>query len=223
LTPQNVAAPWMIFEAGALSKHLDDRVVPILFRLRKTQVTGPLAHFQMAEFEEADIRRTLLMINNQLGDRALDAETFRDMFEVQWPILHREVMSVLEMPEHNQVAAPRSNEDVLAEILELTRTIARLQSQGPKATERSDKEAEENERKVTSATLHLINGFDTMLGNYLDAKQLDADDLRRISESLWSLANTRRNLPAAKQTRTILDSIDDFIYQVEERQDRSHE
>ena len=39
LTPDNVAAPWLLFEAGALSRSVDEaRVVPYLFNLKQTDV-----------------------------------------------------------------------------------------------------------------------------------------------------------------------------------------
>ena len=48
LTPDNVAAPWILFEAGSLSKALDDSLVcPYLFGLEPTAVEWPLAQFQL--------------------------------------------------------------------------------------------------------------------------------------------------------------------------------
>src|SRR4051812_45766873 len=47
LTPNNLNAPWLLFESGALAKALDSaRVVPILLGLKKADLTFPLAQFQ---------------------------------------------------------------------------------------------------------------------------------------------------------------------------------
>src|ERR1017187_9800498 len=43
LTSENLDAPWLMFEAGALAKNLErSKVCPILFGLEPTDVTGPL-------------------------------------------------------------------------------------------------------------------------------------------------------------------------------------
>jgi hypothetical protein len=53
LTNENLQAPWLMFEAGALSKRIgDSKVCPILFGLKATDVTDPLAQFQLARIEE---------------------------------------------------------------------------------------------------------------------------------------------------------------------------
>jgi TIR domain len=47
LTPENLSAPWLHFEAGALSKLGQARVAPILFQLRPDAIQGgPLGQFQ---------------------------------------------------------------------------------------------------------------------------------------------------------------------------------
>lgn len=47
ITPENQEAPWLLFEAGALSKNLDrSRVCPLLFGgMEPTDVKGPLVQF----------------------------------------------------------------------------------------------------------------------------------------------------------------------------------
>jgi TIR domain len=49
LTPENLTAPWLLFEAGALSKlqtEKDAHVCTYLVNMPYTDVTGPLAGFQ---------------------------------------------------------------------------------------------------------------------------------------------------------------------------------
>src|SRR5579863_4546010 len=47
LTPGNLHSDWILFEAGALSKTLQNsRVCPLLFGLQPADVKGPLAQFQ---------------------------------------------------------------------------------------------------------------------------------------------------------------------------------
>src|SRR5215470_15092122 len=47
IVPSNLAAPWLLFEAGALSKSITaSRVVPYCFGISPEDVQGPLSRFQ---------------------------------------------------------------------------------------------------------------------------------------------------------------------------------
>lgn len=47
LTPENLLAPWIHYEVGALAKKVDiGGVCPYLVGIEKSTVTGPLAQFQ---------------------------------------------------------------------------------------------------------------------------------------------------------------------------------
>ena len=57
LTPENVAAPWIHFEAGALSKSLNAKVSAIMLNVSPSDVKGPLAYYQNTAFERDDFFR----------------------------------------------------------------------------------------------------------------------------------------------------------------------
>src|SRR5215216_5919033 len=64
LTPENLNAPWLLFEAGALSKSQDDaRVWTLLYELEYTDVEGPLSQFQHTRAKKNDVRKLLDAIN----------------------------------------------------------------------------------------------------------------------------------------------------------------
>lgn len=50
ITPDNVRAPWILFEAGALIKQTSDkaRVVPLIFGMDPADVTPPLSELHRA-------------------------------------------------------------------------------------------------------------------------------------------------------------------------------
>lgn len=53
LTKDNLEAPWIMFEAGALSKRLENsKVNPILLNIESTDLKGPLVQFQATPFRK---------------------------------------------------------------------------------------------------------------------------------------------------------------------------
>jgi hypothetical protein len=66
MTAENRSSPWIMFEAGAISKVVEEkaRVCPIIFGIKKTDLVGPLASFMATEFNRAEVRQLLTTINN---------------------------------------------------------------------------------------------------------------------------------------------------------------
>jgi hypothetical protein len=100
LTKENLEAPWVLFEAGALSKNLGKaRVCSIL--LDKTLTTGqlsnnPLSQFQISKFNKSDIKDLLSSINSSLEGKALSESRLNDAFERCWPEIEKEIKVVID-------------------------------------------------------------------------------------------------------------------------------
>jgi len=124
ITPENYIAPWILFEAGALSKNLDkSRVCPILFDLEPTNVIGPLVQFQFTQFNKEDFRRLIVMINSELGDSKIADNTLNTVFDMWWPRLEEKVSE--ELAKHaktNDKSIERTDRELLEELLTLVRT-----------------------------------------------------------------------------------------------------
>ena len=53
LTPENLNEPWILFEAGAISKAVEkSRVVPYLLDLKSSDIEDPLGQFQHIEADK---------------------------------------------------------------------------------------------------------------------------------------------------------------------------
>ncbi len=58
VTKENLEAPWLSFEAGALSKTMEKSFVsPFLFDIKRSEVQGPILQFQSTIFEKDDIKK----------------------------------------------------------------------------------------------------------------------------------------------------------------------
>lgn len=135
LTPDNLNAPWLNFEAGSLAKALDKaRVCPFLFRVKRAEVDGPLLQFQSTVFEADDVKKLLGTMNKHAEDSEhLEQERVDSAFDVWWPRLESSLGSIKpEGPDQKggRRAAKDTSESLsskmIEEILELVRSQHRL-------------------------------------------------------------------------------------------------
>lgn len=128
LTPDNLSAPWVLFEAGALAKDLESsRVCPLLFGVEKAQLRGPLLQFQAAEFKKADeTLQVLRMSNSQLPEPTADA-VLKKRFDLAWEGVSERVEEIL--GRNPDQGAERIDElEMVQETLELVRALSRSRS-----------------------------------------------------------------------------------------------
>lgn len=123
LTKENISSPWILFEAGALSKKFDSaRVCTILFNLETTDLTGPLTSIQTTSFNKYDFKKMIETINNKSNENKLLENTLNNVFDMWWPSLEKDVKSILEDKNINKNNSnDRTDKDILKELLDLTR------------------------------------------------------------------------------------------------------
>jgi DNA-binding CsgD family transcriptional regulator len=130
LTPSNLASPWVLFEAGAISKTLSNTFVcTLLVGLEPSDVSGPLAQFQATRTTKNDILRLVKNLSQALGEAALPETHIDEMFEVLWPKLEADLGKLPdEGTEHRR---QRKDREILEEILDLLRNQSRASLKGP--------------------------------------------------------------------------------------------
>jgi hypothetical protein len=124
ITRESLSSPWMLFEAGALSKALDASwVCPVLLDVEPSDLGGPLAQFQSTRLTKEDIRRLLGTLNKRLDTPLADTQLDR-LHDLLWPELDAKVKNILtETP--NTTAPHRTPMDLIAEVLERVRGLER--------------------------------------------------------------------------------------------------
>ncbi|MFY9557438.1 MAG: TIR domain-containing protein [Blastocatellia bacterium] len=94
LVRSNLRAPWLLFEAGALSKSVDSsRVVPYCVGLRPEDVQGPLSRFQSVSADETGTRKLVESINALLENKRSERDLGR-IYEKWWPDLQTDLESI---------------------------------------------------------------------------------------------------------------------------------
>ena len=123
VTPENQSEPWLNFEAGALSKTVNEKsyVCPYLIDLKSTDVVGPLKEFQLTKTDQEDTFRLICSMNQALGDQALSEGRIKASFDKWWPDLEK---ALKEIPS-SEKAVPKAREtkDLQEETLEIVRRI----------------------------------------------------------------------------------------------------
>ncbi|MEH2305843.1 TIR domain-containing protein [Nostoc sp.] len=96
LTPENMNSPWLLFEAGALSKSITNgSVVPYLLDISKGIIKGPLSQFQSKEANRQGTWELLLAVNEAMKNGSLEKERLQRYFESFWPNLESEINKIL--------------------------------------------------------------------------------------------------------------------------------
>ena len=131
VTQSNIEAPWLNFEAGALSKAFDKaQVAPLLVGIKRSDIkSGPLLQFQSVICERDDVFKLLISMNAALEKSALEPTRLEKIFEVWWPRLKDQLEKIEKIPADSPTASTPSRqpqEDIVEEMLELLRQQNRI-------------------------------------------------------------------------------------------------
>jgi hypothetical protein len=122
ITPENVSAPWLAFEAGVLSAHDKGRVATFLHNVEANGIRPPISLFQATKSaEKADVFALLKSINNRLSD-PLEHSLLQRTFEANWSDLDGALGKIKSSSEG---VAPVSSQEILEEILNTVRRLER--------------------------------------------------------------------------------------------------
>jgi hypothetical protein len=134
MTPENMTAPWVLFEAGALSKSIErSRVSPLLFGLSPSDFSkSPLLQFQLTVFKQDEILKLLQSINNSSSEtERLRDDVLQVTFARSWGDLASAISQISftnDMADPGKPVDSPSTNDKVNEILEELLSIGRAQT-----------------------------------------------------------------------------------------------
>lgn len=136
VTKENQEKPWLLFEAGALSKGLtESRVCTILIDLQVRDIDSdsPIKHLNHTTLDKPNILKLLKTINKHLDQGKIQEARLEISFEALWPSLELNIKNVLSSAPANEEPA-REDKDVLNDILEnvlnINRRVSRISHSG---------------------------------------------------------------------------------------------
>ena len=123
LTPNNLAAPYILFESGAISKTVEKSFVcTLLIGMETSDVSGPLAQFQATKLTKEDLLQLLKTLNKALGESALKESQAEATFELCWPKLKEKLDN---LPADGPEGRPhRKDRELLEELVDSVRSMA---------------------------------------------------------------------------------------------------
>ncbi|GAB4088788.1 toll/interleukin-1 receptor domain-containing protein [Hydrogenophaga soli] len=124
LTDDNLTAPWLLFEAGAVSKDSrNGKVCPLLFGVDSAQLAGPLLQFQATPYSRDEVFKFMKAVNAETVS-PLDEVKLKRAFDRCWDELDEKIQSVLSSQSPDLTPVPRSLEDMVEETLSIVRSIS---------------------------------------------------------------------------------------------------
>lgn len=126
LTRENLNAPWILFEAGALAKGLSqNRVCPLLIDLESSETAPPLSQFNHTQATKAGLLKLVETLNRMLKGTVLAEETLHKVFERMWPDFEAAFQEILSSTPATPAPAPTS-ETLLTNIYETVQRTEKM-------------------------------------------------------------------------------------------------
>lgn len=102
-------------------------VCPILLDLQSTELTGPLSHLQGSGIGREDFEKLAGTINGRFpANEQIKEDRLEKSFDLLWPQIDDEIQRAIQRAsEEAPPAKERTQEDLLREVLEVTRSIQR--------------------------------------------------------------------------------------------------
>ena len=129
VTKDNLSSSWLNFEAGALSKSIDQsKVCPFLVDLKPSDIQdSPILQFQMTSATKEDVFKLFKSINSNLGEAKLNEDILSTTYDTFWPKIEEALSTAAASePTPARKQNPKAEQASIEEILELVRYQYRL-------------------------------------------------------------------------------------------------
>jgi len=135
ITPENLNSEWILFESGALSKSmLDAKVIPLLFGLELSDLSGPLSQFQAQKVEQSGVMEVIKAIN-KVAEKPASALIVDQLVPTLWPQLQEtlsKIPSIAPTEKHK-----RPSHEILEELVTGVRGLSsRMRELDPDSSDR---------------------------------------------------------------------------------------
>ncbi|MBD5453750.1 MAG: hypothetical protein HDR30_05465, partial [Lachnospiraceae bacterium] len=130
LTKENVLAPWINFESGAISKTLGSKVSAFLIDIDPSDIKGPITRFQATRFEKKDFFKLVVSINKSMKN-PVEEKVLENSFEAIWEKIYEEIQGKIQesdrpLEEEHEMINDEKREGAIQEILQIVRDLSNV-------------------------------------------------------------------------------------------------
>jgi TIR domain len=94
VTKENLVAPWLLFEAGALAKSMQEgRVIPLRLDVEPSEITGPLGQFHSEKADDEGVKKLLISLNSSWTTPVAD-DVLQNVFDPMWAVLQKKIEDI---------------------------------------------------------------------------------------------------------------------------------
>ena len=218
LTPENLSSEWIHFEAGALSKTIDEstHVCPLLLDVKKSELQEPLASFHATLFDEKEFKELVNDLAKACGD-SLEEGQVTTLMEALWPKINGYINDLkVELAEARQKSGePEATKPKIDPLLE--EVVVRLREQGHLLAMLADqggvdlgKEIIEAVHSIKSGQHHIMNMLGVNDRHRMLRDQGEKDSVRgdiRFTDRMAELKSILRSLPRKYKTVNDPDTV----------------
>jgi hypothetical protein len=174
VTPSNVEAPWLNYEAGALAKTTGQTAVrTVLLGLKPSDLPSgvPVSNFQHTDaLDEEEMWQLIESITSRSPDEAVDEGKVRWAFDQAWPELERDLKAIDLNPDTTEQTDTRNERELIKELLqgvkEISIAVAELSVAREVSSTPSTSTQPIPERKLTPNRMELIQAV--RVGTHLE-------------------------------------------------------
>lgn len=135
ITPENLNSEWVLFESGALSKSMQDgKVIPLLFGLELSSLSGPLSQFQAKKVDQGGLMEAVQAINS-VAETKTSEDIIARSVPAMWPTLQTAIDAISDKEATETHMRPQH--EILEELVTGVRGISsRMRDFDPEMMER---------------------------------------------------------------------------------------
>ncbi|MFI5650432.1 toll/interleukin-1 receptor domain-containing protein [Streptomyces anulatus] len=122
VTRDNQAAPWINFEAGALSRELgESALIPFLLDMPIKDISGPLSQFQATDSSSKDDVWAMVKAINEKCETSVDQDRLKKTFDAFWSEFSVDLEKIRSARTSTKSVPERDTPDILNELVGLVR------------------------------------------------------------------------------------------------------
>lgn len=196
VTKENIKAPWINYEAGAISNSLGiKRVIPVMYDCDLIELDdSPLRQFQAAkDLEKDNVRRIIMEINNLSDEFELDNDRVEKAFDQWWEVLENDLTSIKE----NDSSTTENKTKLSAE--EMTESIYNTLQMGVlnnpiNISEKINREIRRNNRTVIRRINRIIEKIDSQAMIEMSPENTSIEKVIEMIEVNYAVVNELKSL-----------------------------